>query len=185
MGRPADISDVRLGDGRQQIHRAFANLSGVPGHPELRGKAALAGTGRPALDRTDVRGALCRRWRGIRGVAALPSVPEEVLRVHQRESDLLSGRTEDANAQEATARLRTAGHCRLCQTRSHPQRAHDPRAQRADQLADTERLSAEPHAEPSTQKLPDGLCVSNGCRYRAELQPDGRARRVPQKRQLW
>lgn len=61
MGRPADISDVRRGAGRQQIHGAFANLSSVPGHPELRGEAALAGTGRPALDWTDVRGALRRR----------------------------------------------------------------------------------------------------------------------------
>lgn len=107
-----------------------------------------------------------------------------MLRVYQRESDLLPGRTEDANAQEATARLRTAGHRRLCQTGSHPQRVHDSRAQRADQLADTERLSAEPYAEPSTQKLPDGIRISNGCRHRAELQSDGRTRRVPQKRQL-
>lgn len=184
MGRPADIPDVRLGAGRQQVHGTFANLSGVPGHAELRGEAALVGTGRPALDRTDVRGALCRRRRGIRGVAALPSVPEEMLRVHQREGGLLPGHTEGANAQEAAARLRTAGHCRLCQTGSHPQRAHEPRAQRADQLANTERLSAEPHEEPSAQKLPDGLRVSDGRRHRAELQSDGRARRVPQKRQL-
>lgn len=107
-----------------------------------------------------------------------------MLRVYQRESDLLPGRTEDANAQEATAHFRTAGHHRLCQTGSHPQRAHDSRAQRTDQLADTERLSAEPYAEPSAQKLPDGLRISNGCRYCAELQSDGRTRRVPQKRQL-
>lgn len=61
MGRSADIPDVRFGAGRQQIHRAFANLSGVLGYPELGGKAALAGTSRLTLDRTDVRGALCRR----------------------------------------------------------------------------------------------------------------------------
>jgi len=61
MGRPADIPDVRFGASWQQVQGAFADLSGVSGYPELRGKTTLTGTSRPALDRTDVRGALCRR----------------------------------------------------------------------------------------------------------------------------
>ena len=102
-----------------------------------------------------------------------------MLRIYQRESDFLSRRAENANAQEAATRFRIAGPCRLCQTGSHPQRVHEPRAQRADQLADTECISAESHAEPGAEKLPDGLCVFNGCRHRPEFQSDGRAQRVP------
>jgi len=61
MGRSADVPDVRLGAGRQQVHGAFADLSGVSGYSELRGKITLTGTSRLALDRPDVRSALCRR----------------------------------------------------------------------------------------------------------------------------
>lgn len=107
-----------------------------------------------------------------------------MLRARTREGEFLVGGAEGQAAEEAAARIRAAGCGGLCQTGGDVERVDERDLERADQLADTERLPSESHEELGEEELPVGLRVPDGRGHCAELQFDRRPRRVPEDRYL-